>query len=104
MFASIRPLNFAISLACATLLPGLCALAHATVLTPSGSGYANAMPTSIPNEGTYEEEFFFDGKANVYAPSGNWRSNGKVSVTIKKGDQPYKTRLLVRAPRRAAGA
>ncbi len=90
----IRPL----AMACAVVFGSLHALAHAATLTPAGRGWANAIPFDLAPYGGYEAEFFMDGKANTYAADGAWKSDGKVKIKVKKADQRYKTRLLVRAP------
>lgn len=94
----IRPLT----LACMVALGSLHALTHAATLTPAGRGWANAIPFDLAPYGGYESEVFMDGKANIYAADGAWRSDGKVKIKVKKADQRYKTRLLVRAPVDAA--
>lgn len=94
----LRPLALACALSCAAALGGLTGMAQATTLTDSGAGYANAAPFDLGAYGAYEKEFFFEGKANTYVADGNWKSDGKVKIKLKKGDQNYKTRLLVRAP------
>lgn len=94
-----RPMALAAALSCCITLSGFMATARATVLTDAGAGHANAIPLDIAGVyGGYEKEFFFEGKANTYVADGAWKSDGKVKIKVKKADQPYKTRLLVRAP------
>jgi Alpha/beta hydrolase domain len=95
---SIPSLALACTLTGGVVLSGLWAPAQATTLTDSGSGYANANPFDLAPYGAYEEEFFFEGKANTYMADGKWGTDGKVKIKVKRAEQPYKTRLLVRAP------
>jgi hypothetical protein len=47
--------------------------------------------------GYFEQEYFIEGTARKYAPSGNWTSDG-VWPTSVAGQEKYKTRILIRAP------
>lgn len=49
-------------------------------------------PLDLGARGYVEEEYFFNGTANVY----DWAASGEVS--IRAGNAPYRTRMLVRRP------
>jgi len=52
----------------------------------------NLVPVDLPKAGYTEDEFLISGKANVY----DWAADG--SLSAKKADAPYTTRVLVRHP------
>ena len=75
------------------------------VMGPITGGQKNrpfwTMATLMESRGYIEEEYFFSGVANTYAPVGELSDDGKWSVKVEKST-PYTTRMLVRRPRDAS--
>jgi alpha/beta hydrolase family protein len=58
----------------------------------------NAMPTDLAARYHYaEHEYFIEGDATEFVPSGTWGQDGRWNVT-PAGKAHYKTRLIVRTP------
>jgi hypothetical protein len=58
-----------------------------TAMPPNAPASINTIP--LDKHGYVEEEYFFSGTGNIYAPGGR---------TVWKGNMPYTTRMLVRRP------
>ncbi|MCZ7531266.1 MAG: alpha/beta hydrolase domain-containing protein [Acidimicrobiia bacterium] len=58
---------------------------------------ATSAPVDLAADGYVEEEFFLEGTATSYEPSGTWSADG-VWPVVEHSSAPYKTRLLVRRP------
>ncbi|MGH9033092.1 MAG: alpha/beta hydrolase domain-containing protein [Acidimicrobiia bacterium] len=58
-------------------------------------------PVDLDSAGFVEEEYFIEGTAASYAKNGTWGEDGKWDAR-KAESAPYRTRVLVRRPRRAA--
>ena len=62
----------------------------------------NPMPARLADEyGYVEEEYFIDGTATAYQPTGEWTDDGRWGVA-PTDSAPYTTRLVVRRPVDAA--
>ena len=70
---------------------------NTTPLRDPGHGYPyNSTPIDLAKQGYVEEEYFIEGKANSYTtPAG-------LPGTVKDGDHPFKTRIVVRRPKSAS--
>ncbi len=67
---------------------------------PAVAAMQAAAPTGfvdLKGHGFTEKEFFIEGTARKYAPSGKWDSDGAWATTVA-GQEKYKTRMIVRAP------
>src|SRR5882724_1011028 len=59
-----------------------------------GKGFVVGAPVqNFASLGYTDQEYRFSGKANVYAPSGTWGSDGRWATSVKSTGQPYASRL-----------
>lgn len=59
----------------------------------------NSMPEGMAEEAGYvEEEFFFNGEARSFEPSGTWGTDGKWAAEPAAKTVPYTSRMVVRRP------
>jgi hypothetical protein len=90
MLATIAALLFAVG---ATPVPKVTAVADTTQSHPFMGIERTTPDFDLAKAGYVEEEYFVNGTANVY----DWDNDG--TVTVKKANAPYTTRILVRRPR-----
>jgi hypothetical protein len=68
-------------------------------LLPAATGVpATSRAADIQAAGYVEQEWWLQGRAQAYAPAGEWGSDGHWAVQVHGAPQPYATRILVRKP------